>query len=351
MKAAVYTDLKHIEIQEKDKPMPAPDQVVVKVERCGICGSDIHGYSEGPQYETYYNFGLVMGHEFSGTVAELGENIKGFAPGDRVVVLPMGWCGNCHFCLNNRHSNCESGMIYNIGSTLFNDGAFAEYILIKKPEQQLIKLPDNVSFEEAALVEPLTVGYHGVRESRFKPGDTTAVIGAGPIGLAVIQTLKLGGAGKIIVFEISPERAQVAKELGADVVINSAIDGEEHAIEEFSRLTNGYGTDIVYECSGVDWGFVNAQNLMKSGGQVMMLGVILHEVTMDPTVFLIKNTEMKAVLCYSISSFRKVVELLGQKKFETSPLISEIISLEDINEKGFQRLMTDSSLVKILVKP
>ena len=351
MKAAVFTELKKIEIREKDKPVPASGQAVIKVERCGICGSDMHGYTEGPQFDAYYQFGCVMGHEFSGTVEELGIGVHGFAPGDRVVVLPMGWCGNCDFCLDNNQSNCACGPEWGIGSSSLNDGAFAEYILIKKPEQQLVKLPDNVSFEAAALVEPLTVGFHGVVASRFKPGDITTVIGAGPIGLAVIQSLKIGGAAKIIVLEISPERGELAKKLGADAVINAAVLGEAAAMAEYFSLTNSYGADIVYECSGADWGFSNAQYLMKSGGQVIVLGVIMHEVKINPTIFLIKNTEMKGILCYTVSSFKKVVELLSQDRFDTVPMISETISLKDINDKGFQRLLTDRSLIKILVKP
>ena len=351
MKAAVFTDLCTIEIREKDKPVPESDQVVVKVERCGICGSDMHGYTEGPSLGVFYPFGVVMGHEFSGTVADLGNDVEGFQTGDRVVILPMGWCGNCEFCLNGKHTHCRSQKAYSFGLTLINDGAFAEYVLIKKPEQQLIKLPDNISFEEAALVEPLAVGFHGVVESRFKMGDVTAVIGAGPIGLAVIQSLKLGGAGKIIVFEISPERGEIARKFGADVIINIAVEGESSAMIEYNKLTGGYGADIVYECSGVDWGFKNGHNLMKSGGQVMILGVIMHEVSMNPNIFVLKATEMKATFGYSISAFRKVVELLGQKKFETAAMISGVISLKDINGKGFQRLLADKSLVKILVKP
>ena len=351
MKAAVFTNLQRIEIQEKDKPVPESDQVVVKVERCGICGSDVHGYTEGPSHGVFYPFGMVMGHEFSGTVAEVGKDVKGFQSGDRVVILPMGWCGNCEFCLSGKHTHCRSQIAYGFGLTLRNDGAFAEYVLIKKPEQQLIKLPENISFEEAALVEPLAVGLHGVLESRFKMGDVTTVIGAGPIGLAVLQVLKLGGAGKIIVLEISPERGEIARKLGADAVINAAAEGEGPAMEAYRKLTNGYGADVVYECSGVDWGFKNAQNLMKPGGQVMILGVIRHEVSIDPSSFLIKTTEMKATFGYAISTFRKVVEMLGQKKLQPASMISDTIFLADINDKGFQRLLVDKSLIKILVKP
>lgn len=351
MKAAVYKDLQEITIEQKDKPQAEPGQAVIKVEYCGICGSDLHGYVHGPMYGIFYSPGVVLGHECSGVVHEVGEGVENVEVGDRVVVLPTGYCGTCEPCLEGKPALCTNVVSYIIGHTLANDGAYAEYLLVKNPSQMLHKLPDNVSFQEGALVEPLAVALHGVRQSRFKPGDVTAVIGAGPIGLGTIQFLKLGGAGKIIVLEISPERAEAAKTMGADVVLNPSAEGEGLAMVEFGDLTNGAGADIVYECSGVPWGFQNGQNLMKPGGQVMILGVMMEPVPLDPAMFILKETEMKGCFGYNVAEFKKIIDLLGQKKINIGPLISEVISLDDIQTDGFQRLLTSKEVVKILVRP
>lgn len=345
MKVPVLVALAKIEFQEKPRPKLEPGDVLVKVEYCGICGSDIHGYLNGIMVPV----GTVMGHECTGVVAEVGRDIQNFMVGERVVIKPFAQCGRCYWCQRGQYSLCPQGLGRAIGITLDHDGAFAEYIKIEFPDEMLFKLPGNVSFEEAALVEPLSTSLHGVRMSRFKPGDRVVVIGAGMIGLGVLQFLKLGGAGKIIVLEISSPKSRIAEELGADVILNPLSEGEGLKDRIFS-LTDGIGADLVFDCAGVPFSFQTSINYVKRGGQVMVVGINDKEVPINPFMFVILEVEMKGVMG-SYDEFKYVIEFLDKKRIKTDLLISDIISLVDLEEKGFKRLLASHDHVKILVKP
>lgn len=345
MKVPVLAALSKIEFQEKPRPKLEPGDVLVKVEYCGICGSDVHGYLNGIMVPV----GTVMGHECCGVVAEIGEGIQNFQPGDRVVVKPIPQCGKCYWCQRGQYSLCCEAFGRAIGISPNHDGAFAEYVRIEYPDEMLFKFPSNVSFREAALIEPLATSLHGVRLSRFKLGDRVVVIGVGTIGLGVIQFLRLGGAGKIIVLEISSPKSRIAQELGADVILNPLSEGEGLRDRIFS-LTDGVGADLVFDCAGVPFSFQTSINYVKSGGQVMVVGINDKEVPINPFMIVLWEVEMKGVLGY-YDEFKYVIEFLGQKRIKTDLLISDIISLVDLEEKGFKRLLASHDDVKILVKP
>ena len=196
MYAAVLSGEKSIHVQEVDKPSISNGEVLVKVELCGICGSDLHAY----QYPGICPVGTIFGHECAGVVAGVGSSVDHVKVGDRVAVHPAPGCGTCLNCLRGHDNACDE---LNIGNSLERPGAFAEFVRIARPEHALYKIPDTMSFAEAALIEPLATAFHAVRESHIKSGDCAVVLGCGPIGLAVVQYLKLIGAGKIIVVEIS----------------------------------------------------------------------------------------------------------------------------------------------------
>jgi len=345
MKVPVLAALSKIEFQEKPRPKLEPGEVLVKVEYCGICGSDIHGYLNGIMVP----IGTVMGHECCGVVAEVGKVIQSFHLGERVVVKPIPQCGRCYWCQRGQYSLCSQAFGRAIGISPDHDGAFAEYVRIKYPEEMLFTLPANVSFEEAALVEPLATSLHGVRMSRFRPGDRVVIIGAGTIGLGVLQFLKLGGAGKIIVLEISSPKSKIAKELGADVLLDPLSEGEGLRDCIFS-LTDGIGADLVFDCAGVPFSFQTCFNYVKSGGQVMVVGINDKEVSINPFMLVFWEVELKGVLGY-YDEFKYVIEFLDQKRIKTDLLVSDIISLVDVEEKGFKRLLASHDDVKILVKP
>ncbi|MBL7203191.1 MAG: zinc-binding dehydrogenase, partial [Desulfobacteraceae bacterium] len=217
------------------------------------------------------------------------------------------------------------------------------------PKAMLFKLPEGVSFEEGALVEPLATSLHAVRMSRFGLGDNVVILGAGMIGLGVLQFVRLGGAGKTIVLEISEKKARIASEMGADAVLNPISEGEGLR-EKIFELTGGVGADVVFECAGVPSTFQSCVTLVKSGGQVMLVGINDKEVPINPFYFVLWEVEMKGALGY-YDEFEHVIEYLDQKKISTELLISDTIPLADLVERGFSRLLSSQDMVKILVKP
>jgi len=345
MKVQLFTEIGKLEARDKPKPVIQEGEVLVKVEYCGICGSDVHGYLHGIMVAP----GTVMGHECSGVVAEVGSEVKDFKPGDRVVVKPIPQCKECYWCERGQYSLCPKAFERGFGITPANDGAFAEYLRVKYPKETIFKLPPEVSFEEGALIEPLSTSLHAVRSSRFKPGDFTVVLGAGMIGLGVLQFLKLGGAGSIVVLEISPEKSRLAMELGADLVLNPET-GLQGITEKIMELTNGVGADVVFECAGVPASFQTCINYVKGGGQVVVAGIVDQPVEVQPFFMVLKEVEMKFILGY-FDEFKYVIDFLQKKKINTRALISDTISLDEVEEKGFKRLISSRDLVKILVKP
>lgn len=349
MKVAVFTDLRTILVQEKPIPEIGSGEVLVRVEYCGICGSDVHSYLTGRLVPP----GTVLGHECSGVVAKVGGGIQTFKSGDRVVVKPIAQCGGCYWCQKGQYSLCPKAHERAIGVSLkngrANDGAFAEYVLIRFPNEMLVKLPPGLSFKEAALADPLACALHGVNMSRFKTGDRVVIMGVGTIGLGVLQFLRHKGAGKIIVLEISSEKSRIAKEMGADVVLNP-LNGQDDLKEKIFNFTNGIGADIVFECSGASLAFQTSIDYVKSGGQVIIIGINDKEIPISSFKMVLHEVEMKGTLGF-YDEFKSVIELLDQKKMNTDVLISDIISLKDIEKKGFKRLIASNDLVKILVRP
>jgi len=344
MKAPVLVDLRRIEFQDRPKPVIQPGEALVKVEYCGICGSDVHGYANG----IVIPVGTVMGHELSGIVAEVGSGGYGFHPGDRVAVKPSAPCRSCYWCRKGQYSICPKRRETILGVSPKNDGAFAEYVRIRYPGQMLFKLPAGLPAKEAALAEPLSIALHGVRLSRSSPGDCALIIGAGMIGLGVLQFLKLEGTSKIIVIEISKEKGRVARKLGADVVLNPIAEGEPLRDRIF-EITDGIGADRVFECAGVPPAFQYAMDCVKSGGQVLIIGVYEQKILFDPFTLLHREIELKGVYS-SYDEFKDVIRLMAEGRVQTGILISDVIPLSDLVEKGFEKLLASNDPIKILVK-
>jgi 2-desacetyl-2-hydroxyethyl bacteriochlorophyllide A dehydrogenase len=344
MKAGVFVALRKIEFQDKPKPLIEPGEVLVKVEYCGICGSDVHAYLNG----IVMPVGTVMGHEFSGVVAEVGEDVYMVRPGDRVVVKPSASCLNCYWCRKGQYSLCPKRRGTSIGVSLNNDGAYSEYVRVKEPGQRIFKLPSGLATKEAALIEPLSISLHGVRLSRVRSGDCVLIIGAGMIGLGVIQFLKLEGVRKIIVLEISEKKSRVAREFGADVVLDPISEGEGLK-DRILDLTGGIGADVIFDCAGVPPAFQTSMDCIKSGGQVLLIGLHEKPLLLDGLNLLHREIELKGVFS-SYNEFREVIHFLAGGKISTDQLISDVIPLADLVEKGFERLLASKDLIKILVR-
>lgn len=273
MKALKLYGIRDIRYEEAEEPQIVKDtDVKIRVKAAGICGSDISRYSKlGP-----YVAGMIWGHEFSGEVAEVGKAVRNFRPGSRVTASPALYCGVCEPCRGGRFAQCEHLDV--IGA--HKPGAFAEYVVL--PEHHVISLPDVVSFEAGAMVEPTSVVAHGFYKTSFNPGETVAVIGCGSIGLLAIQWAKVFGAGMVIALDIDDRKLNMAEESGADVVINTrGIDPGEAV-----KLANGgKGADLAIEAAGTPITSAQVFDLPGKGGKVLFLGIPYGDVMVKRAYF------------------------------------------------------------------
>jgi threonine dehydrogenase-like Zn-dependent dehydrogenase len=344
MKAQVLAGVKTLQYIDKPLPVPGPSEAVVKVEFCGICGTDVHCYETGLLVPA----GTVLGHEITGVVSAVGSSVETCQVGDRVAVNPIPRCGTCYWCERGQFVLCSEGLKEEIGITRDNDGGFAEYVRVRYPQVMLHHLPDGVPFQHGALVEPLATSLHAVRMSRLQSGDSAMVFGAGMIGLGVVEFLRIAEAGKIIVAEPSPPKRQLALELGADLVFDpgtdlGACDGS--VLEE----TGGIGPDIVFECSGHPEAFQGSLQCVRKGGQVIAVGFGDSDVSLDLLGMILKEIELKAILGY-YDEFDRVLDLMRRELIHASAYVSEIVSLRSL-ERGIHRLLQRPDTIKILVKP
>lgn len=260
MKAVLMYKPGDLRVEEVPQPIVQADEVMVKVRAVGLCGSDI------PRALTYgaHVSPIIIGHEFSGEITELGADIKNFKVGDRVVVPPLIPCFECEWCQKGIYSLCEHYDYY--GSR--RNGALAEYVAVK--EGNLLKVPDNVSYEDAATLDPCANAYHGLARANFQPGDSVCVVGTGPIGLFAAQYAKLTGASQVIAVDVWDEKLEIAKKVGADVIINSL---KEDAVEAVKKATNGKGANIVIDFSGVPAAQKQCILMASKMGRVVYLGI------------------------------------------------------------------------------
>lgn len=345
MKVAVFREPCVLEIEERDKPRVGPGQALVKVAYCGICGSDIHAWKSGLLFPP----GTIMGHEFTGVIEELGPGASGFSIGDKVVVMPGFPCGTCYYCLRGKYNLCTTSVMeHALGLSL--PGAFAEYVLIPQAGIMMIPMPESVSLKKGTLVEPLATPLHAVRESRFRPGHRVVVIGAGPIGLGVIQFLRLGGAGRITVVEKSEARGKIALHLGADEWLNPEDEGEG-LIEKIKGIHDNVGADEVFECAGFPETLNLATSIVKNGGQVLLVSIIDQPTTIMPLFLAVGEIEIRGIFGYTLDDFLYAIEALSKDLIDDEAMISDVIALDDIQVKGFNRLASSPKEVKILIQP
>ena len=318
MKGAYFSEVRKVIIREDlPKPVINPDEVLIKVKKCGICGSDIGSYLTGAMESQQ----IILGHEFSGEIVELGEKVKKLKIGDRVTANPNVPCLDCYYCNHGLENMC---IFYTIGVT--HDGALAEFLKVRA--DRIHKLPNSVSFEEAALVEPLSNGVQAVRMSGLKVGDNAAVFGAGPIGLMTIQALKAAGASYIYVIEPIEAKQKIALKLGADEVF------DPKRWSKIIKLTNKVGPDYVFDCVGIPETIMTAMQLVKMGGTIMIIG--MHPETFEMKGFLqfmTKNLTMKGMYLVDQESYSTAIRLIEQKKVDVLSLITKRITLDAVPEE------------------
>ena len=337
MRAATLTDVGEIEVQDKDRPTLDANDVLVEVGACGVCMTDFHMYHGSFAAKTP----LVLGHESAGTVAEVGEDVTRFEPGDRVAMNPIVPCNECSACKRGETNLCEHNTsIGGAGETIL-DGAFAEYVRV--PASNLEDIGD-LSFEKAALAEPLGCCIRGADRSGVQQGDSVALIGAGPIGLLLLQTLHNRGASPIAVSEIDPDRRELAAELGADVVIDPTERDPVEAIREEVGPVDA-GIEVVGKTATIE----QAHAVTGKGGNTLIFGVPAQDATMEINPFDIyfQEIDLRGTFALTQESFERAVTLLRNGRIDAEALVTEEIGLEDI-ESAFDRMANAEGLKKIV---
>lgn len=357
MEAAVYHGREDVRIEEVPEDEVGPSDVRIDVSWCGICGTDLHEYFGGPIFipegdahpRTGERLPLTLGHEFSGHITEVGEEVEDLSEGDRVTVNPNIPCHDCLYCEEGRYNLCADPSAIGLQT---DTGGFAENAVI--PAQQVHVLPDEVSLEEGALVEPLAVGLHSVRRSGISPGDNVAVFGAGPIGLTVVHWAGTAGARRVFVSEPQAARRERAGTLGADVGIDPL---EEDPVEMIRSQTPG-GVDAAFEYAGVDASFNAAVRSTRRAGVVTVGSISEEETTTDLNEIVTTERTVQGSQTYGYpplsarSEFDTVIDALSRGSIDADAFVSATIDLENLIAEGFKTLAEGSAgHIKILVSP
>jgi threonine dehydrogenase-like Zn-dependent dehydrogenase len=343
MKALVLTNYKQFSYEERPAPQPGPEEVLVAVKACGICGSDVHGMdgSTGRRRPP-----IIMGHEAAGIIAATGAGARGWAAGDRVTFDSTIYCGHCDYCRRGEINLCDNRRVLGVSCEAYRqEGAFAEFVAV--PQRILYRLPDGLPFEQAAMVEPFAIALHAIRRVPVTLNDTVAVVGAGMIGLALVQALRLTGCGRLIVADVAEGRLALAKKLGATHVINPAGGNAAGAIFD---LTNGRGADIAFEAVGVAATVNLALGCLRKGGAAALVGNVSPQVEFPLQTAVTRELAIHGS-CASRGEYPAVLEMLGRGALQCGPLLSAVAPLAE-GAAWFDRLYRkEPGLLKVVLQP
>lgn len=337
MKAAVSKGNRRLVVEDIPDPVAGLDDVVVQVKHVGICGSDLHLFHFDLLPPDY-----VMGHEFAGVIASVGSGVTGWKEGDRVWVCPGGVCGTCKFCREGHYEACQNGISIGIGGL---PGGYAEYV--RTPASLLVRLPGEISTQEAALVDPVGCGHQAASLAQITKDQSALVMGAGPIGLYLILCLKSLGVNPVILSEPAAGRRKLAGEIGADVLLNPT-DGNVDA--KVKELTGGLGPHVVFECVGIPQTVNDSMMLARTGGTVVWIGVCMEPATIYPAAWFMKQPTLHVSLGFGgIGPAPSYLKFIHDHQDAIDKTITETISIDGIPE-AFERLMKPNDEAKILVE-
>jgi L-iditol 2-dehydrogenase len=343
MKALLLSKYNHLEITDLAVPIPGPGEILVNVAACGICGSDVHGYdgSSGRRIPP-----IVMGHEAAGRVARVGPQVTKWAEGDRVTFDSTIFCGSCPYCARGEVNLCDRRQVLGVSCSDYRcAGAFAEYVIV--PERIVYRLPDALSFAEAAMLEAVAVAVHAVSLSRVSRGDQALVLGAGMIGLLSLQALRAAGCSSVYVADVDASRLKLAKEVGATATF---LGSGEDLISEILRLTNGACVDVAVEAVGIDATVRSAVQSVRKGGTVTLVGNITPEVTLPLQKVVTRQIRLQGS-CASAGEYPQAIELLTSGAIKVKPLITAVAPLKD-GPQWFERLHSrEPNLMKVVLTP
>ncbi|KIM93810.1 hypothetical protein OIDMADRAFT_45955 [Oidiodendron maius Zn] len=350
MRAVRFYGPQDVRVDFVAEPTCGAGQVKVRPAFVGICGTDVHEYLAGPILTpikphplTQEHNPVTLGHEFSGEVTEIGEGVAGAKVGDRVAVLPILYDGTCDACLRGYINCCER-----LGAFGFTGwgGGLSESVVV--PRSHIYLLPDQISLELGALIEPLSVAWHAVKSSPFNPGDSVLILGGGPIGISIIQVLKAQNAGHIIVSELSTERQALCTQFGANHVIDPR---EVDVVSKSYELCGGHGVDVVFDSAGVQSALDSGFRALRTGGTVVNIASWGGPVTINVMAMMVEEKKYMAVMTYVRRDFEEVIEAVAKGLLKPDRMITSRIKLEDVVERGFKELIEHKDKhLKILVE-
>jgi L-iditol 2-dehydrogenase len=342
MKALLLSEYRHLELTDIADPKPQSDEILVRVRACGICGSDVHGYdgSSGRRIPP-----LVMGHEAAGVVAAAGSEVRNFSVGDRVTFDSTIYCGECRECKRGAFNLCSRRQVLGVSCGDYRRaGAFAEFVVV--PARIAYRLPQNLSFEEAALLEAVSVALHAVSLASIEPDGSALVVGAGTIGLLLLQALRSLGCARVFVTDIDPTRLKLAKTLGATATFISASGFHDLLLRE----ANNAGVDLAVEAVGIDATVSAAISAVRKGGTVVLVGNISPEVKLPLQTVVTRQIRLQGA-CASAGEYPDAIRLVGSGAIRVEPLISAVAKLED-GPQWFERLYAhEPNLMKVILAP
>lgn len=343
MKALLLTAYNHLEYTDFPDPEPGPEDVMIQVKTCGICGSDIHGLdgSSGRRVPP-----LIMGHEAAGVIAAVGQSVSGWQIGDRVTFDSTIYCGTCHFCRRGEINLCDNRRVLGVSPGDYRQhGAFAEYVVV--PQHILYRLPDGLSFERAAMVEAVSIAVHAVERTPVSLNDTAVVVGTGMIGLLVLQALRVAGCGKVIAVDLDAARLELARQLGANLALNPK---ETDVLDQVLAQTEGRGADIAVEVVGFTPTLQTAIQSVRKGGTVTLVG------NLSPTTEFLQQSVVTRELtlygsCGSCGEYPACLDLIVRGDIHVDSMISAVAPLSE-GASWFTRLYDgEAGLMKVILTP
>jgi L-iditol 2-dehydrogenase len=342
MKALLLSQYRHLELTDLAVPVPERDEVLIRVAACGICGSDVHGYdgSSGRRIPP-----IIMGHEAAGTIAAVGEGVNGLTEGDRVTLDSTVYCGECPPCRRGDINLCDNRQVLGVSCGDYRRaGAFAEFVVA--PARIIHRLPETLSFSDAALLEAVAVALHAVSLVPVTPRSTALVVGAGTIGLLLQQALRVAGCSRVFVTDVDPSRLKLSQALGATATLSAGAGLTPQVLE----LTDGLGVDIAIEAVGNSATVNAAIDSVRKGGSVVLVGNISPEVTLPLQKVVTRQIRLQGS-CASAGEYPKAIELVSSGTIRVKPLISAVAPLHE-GPQWFERLYArEPNLMKVVLTP
>ena len=343
MKALLLKNYKDLELVEFPTPEVGPNDVLIRVKACGICGSDVHGFdgSTGRRIPP-----LVMGHEAAGLIHATGSNVTGYREGDRVTFDSTVSCGHCFFCTRGEINLCDNRQVLGVSCGDYRrHGAFAEFVVV--PQNILYRLPDSLPFEHAALIEAVSIAVHAVNITPIQLGATAVVVGTGMIGLLVLQAARLAGCSRVIAVDLDDAKLEVARKLGADVTLNPKMVDVPARVAE---LTGGHGADVAIEAVGATSPIKTAILSVRKGGTVTLVGNISPNIELPLQSVVTRQIRLQGS-CASNGEYPACIDLLASGAIKVEPIISALAPLEE-GAAWFEKLYShNSNLMKVVLQP